>query len=220
MLNIRKRMTLGFILIIVLTILALETLIINIVRLNYYKNLETGLYSQIKASCELYARYFSDASLADNVLNNVDSFWRQTDAQVEIIDTQGNVLMDSIGYMPGKNEKMPDVETALKSGKGVWTGKVPYDRNSVMAVSSALKVDGSTVGVLRFISTLREVDRDVAAVAGIFSVIGLIVAAASTILSLLLANSIVNPLKKITEAAAKMAVGISRSAAIKNIMMR
>lgn len=206
-LSIRKRMALGSILIIILTVLVVEALIINIVRANYYNNMEANLYNQVSVSCELYAEYFSDASLSDNVLNNVDSFWRQTNAQVEIIDAGGAVLMDSIGYMPDKNEKMPDVEEALKNGKGTWVGKADYDTDGIMAVSKALKVNGATIGVLRFITTLRGVDRDVYGVSRIFVIIGLVVTAASALLSLLLSNTIVNPLRKVTEVAEKMASG-------------
>lgn len=206
-LSIRKRIALGSILIIILAVLVLEALIINIVRVNYYNNMEANLYNQVSVSCELYAKYFSDASLSDNVLNNVDSFWRQTNAQVEIIDLDGTVLMDSIGYMPGKNEKMPDVEDALNSGKGTWVGRVDYDTDGIMAVSKALKINGSTIGVLRFITTLRGVDRDVYDVSRVFIIIGLVVTAASALLSFLLSNTIVNPLQKVTEVAEKMASG-------------
>ncbi len=207
MLSIRTRMALSFIFVIILTVLVLEAMIISIVRVNYYKNLEASLYNQVKVSCDLYSRYFSDASLSDNVLNNVDSFWRQTEAQVQIVDANGLVLMDSIGYMPDVGERMPDVEDALKTGKGSWIGKVPYDGSGIMAVSSALQVNGTTTGVLRFITTLREVDNDVYAVSRIFIIVGLVVTIVSVLLSFLLSNSIVNPLKRITNVAARMASG-------------
>lgn len=205
--SIRKRMTMGFIFVIVLTVLILEILIINIVRVNYYNNLEANLRNQLKVSCELYSRYFSDATLSDNVLNNVDTFWKQSGAQVQIIDMKGRVLMDSIGYMPPGSDRLPDVETALKTGYGAWFGKADYDGNGIMAVSQTLKSDGVPVGVLRFISTLREVNEDVYAVARIFIIIGIIVAVISAFLSLLISNTIVNPLKKVTAVAAKMASG-------------
>lgn len=205
--SIRKRLTIGIIFVIILTVLILEILIINIVRVNYYNNLEANLQNQLRVSSELYSRYFSDATLSDNVLNNVDTFWKQTNAQVQIIDTNGRVLMDSIGYMPPSGEKLPDVEEALKNDHGSWFGKVDYDKDGIMAVSQTLKSDGVTVGVLRFISTLREVNEDVRAVTRIFIIIGIIVAAISAFLGLLISNTIVNPLKKITAVAAKMASG-------------
>lgn len=206
-LSIRKKIAFGFILIILLTVIFLEALIINIVRNNYYNNLEANLHNQLRISCELYSRYFSDASLQDNVLNNVDTFWKQTNAQVQIIDTDGRVLMDSIGYMPGEDERLPDVEEALEKGKGTWVGKVSYDNSGIMAVSSTLQSDGTTAGVLRFISSLRAVNEDVRAVSRLFIIIGLVVTVASVILSFLLSNTIINPLKKVTYVAARMASG-------------
>jgi len=205
--GIRKKLAFGFIFIIIMTVMVLEILIINIVRTNYYNNLETSLYNQLKISCELYTRYFSDASLSDNVLNNVDTFWKQTNAQVQIIDVNGRVLMDSIGYMPGEDERMPDVEEALKNGKGTWIGKVPYDSSGVIAVSATLQADDSVAGVLRFISTLREVNEDVNAVSRVFIIIGLAVTTASVLVSFFISNTIINPLKKVTEIAARMASG-------------
>lgn len=207
MLGIRKRMALGFIFIIVITVVVLEALIINIVRSNYYRNLESSLYNQVSVSCELYLRYFSDTSLTDNVLNNVDSFWRQTNAQVEVIDANGRVLMDSIGYLPDENAELPDVKEALNTGRGAWIGKAPYDDFGIMAVSKVLQADGRTIGVLRFITTVKEVDEDVYQVSRVFIVIGLIVTAASVALCFLLSNSIVNPIQKVNEVAAKMASG-------------
>jgi signal transduction histidine kinase len=206
-LTIRKRMALSFIFIIILTVLILEALIIDIVRRNYYKNLEDSLYSQVKVSCDLYYKYFSDATLPDNVLNNVDSFWKQTDAQVEIIDLNGRVLMDSIGVVAEGGARWPDVEDALKSGRGAWTGRVDYDSHPVMAVSGPLKSQGKVVGTLRFISSLREVDDDVSAVSRLFIVIGAVVVVVSAVISLLLANTIVGPLKEVTGVAEEMASG-------------
>lgn len=206
-LTIRKRIALSFIFIIILTVLILEALIIDIVRRNYYNNLEDSLYSQLRVSCDLYYKYFSDASLRDNVLNNVDSFWKQTDAQVEIIDLNGRVLMDSIGVVVPEGELMPDVEEALKSGRGSWTGRVGYDTGGVMAVASPLESQGKTVGVLRFISSLRVVDSDVGQVSRVFIIIGIAVVVVSAVISLLLSNTIVGPLKEVTGVAEKMASG-------------
>ena len=207
MIGIRKRMALSFIFIVILTVFFLESLIINIVRQNYYRNLEDNLFSQIKASADIYNRYFSDATLYDNVLNNVDSFWKQTNVQVEITDIQGKVLMDSIGVMPEEGVVFKDVQDALDTGKGSWTGKVDYDDEYVMAVSYPLKSQDNTVGVLRFITSLREVNRDIGDISTIFVTVGIIVALISALTGILLSNTIVGPLKEITGVAEKMASG-------------
>ncbi|NSW92644.1 MAG: HAMP domain-containing protein [Firmicutes bacterium] len=203
----RTRIAINFIFIIIVTVIILEVLIIGIIKHNYNKNLEENLISQIKTSADLYSSYFSDASLYDNVLNNVDTFWKQVPAQVEIIDTNGKVLMDSIGVIPADNSKMPDVKAALKGKLGKWTGKTDYSKEMVMAVSYPLKSQGKIVGVLRFISSLREVKKAVGKVASVLIFIGMVVVLISGFISLLLADTIVGPLEEITAEAEKMAEG-------------
>lgn len=205
--SIRTRLTIYFIFIIVITVITLEVIIINLVRENYYKNLEGSLHSQVKVACGLYERYFSDASLYDNVLNNVDTFWKQSTAQVQILDLEGRVLMDSIGYMPSENIVTRDVKEALEGNAGTWMGKVDYDRSMVMAVACPLKTGDKIVGVLRYVSSLREVNDDVMDISRVFILVGAFVVAISALISLLLSNTIVTPLKIITRVAGRMASG-------------
>ncbi len=197
----------NFILIIIISVFILEFLLILFTRHYYYNNLEDAISNQIKTSAEFYNKYFSNSPLEDNVLDNVDVFWRQTSAQVQIIDTKGKVLMDSIG-VSNKNEiKTSDVQKALKGEKGVWLGKVDYDTSGVMAVTYPLKSDNQIVGVLRFITSLRYVNNDIARISLGFLLIGLVVILISGLVSLFLANSITEPMKELTYVANKMAAG-------------
>jgi len=207
MISIRKRIALSFIFIIVLTVLILEVLILNILKQNYYSNLEDTIKSQLKVSANIYSIYFSDNTLYDNVLNNVDSFWNQTNLQVQIIDTNGKILMDSIGVIPDDNQKMPDVTEALQKGYGTWIGKVPYDDYGVMAVSGLLTSHGEVVGVLRFISSLEQISKDLHDVTVLFAFIGLAVSFVSVAVSIFLSTTVAGPLKEITRVAEKMAKG-------------
>lgn len=205
--SIKKRLVVNFLYIIIITVVILEISLIGLVRHNYYKNLEDNLSNQIKVSSDLYFRYFSDATLHENVLNNVDTFWKQTSVQVEIIDTSGNILMDSIGVLPMDASKMEDVQKALEGQKGKWIGNVEYDRSKVMAISYPLKSGDEIVGVLRFIASLREINRDIQRIALVFIAFGGLVIGISSFFSLFLANSIVRPLKKVTASAERMASG-------------
>ncbi len=89
--SVKKRLMVNFILIIIISVFILEFLLILFTRHYYYNNLEDAISNQIKTSAEFYNKYFSNSPLEDNVLDNVDVFWRQTSAQVQIIDTKGKV---------------------------------------------------------------------------------------------------------------------------------
>lgn len=205
--SIKKRLVGAFILVILITILIFEVLLIGLLRHYYYNNAEEVLTNQIKTSSDFYSRYFSNISLEDNILDNVDVFWNQTDNQVQILDLYGNVLMDSIGVIHEDVIITSDVEKALQGKNGTWTGKVNYDNYSVMAVSYPLISDGEIIGVIRFITSLKQIDKSIINISMIFIVIGLGVMIIATVVSYIISNTIVSPIKEVTKIAEKMAKG-------------
>src|SRR5690606_24872541 len=132
-----------------------------------------------------------------------------------ILDNKGKVLMDSIGFIPQDPIATDDVIMAINGGRGKWIGKVEYDSSKVMAISYPLKSGDNIVGVLRFITSLREVDQDIKNIAFVFIGFGGIVILISSFVAILLANTITGPLKSVTEAAEKMALGDFKVKSIK-----
>lgn len=205
--SIKKRLMINFMLIIIASVMAIEVVLMNFVKVYYYGNVEEILSNQIKISSDFYSRYFSNSSLEENIMDNVDVFWRQTTAQVQIIDLEGKVLMDSIGTNIKNISEASDFRKAVKGNIGKWIGITEYDDARVMAISYPLKSRGEIVGVLRYISSLREVDKSILSVSALFLSIGVIVIILVGILSIFLSKSIVEPIKKLTETAEKMASG-------------
>lgn len=206
--SIKTRLVGNFMLIIIITVLIIEFFLSNAIREYYYKSIEEILSNQIAFSTEFYRRYFSTSRLEDIIIDDVDLFWRQTSAQVQILDNKGRVMMDSIGSAHATEFiTTSDVMKALEGNKATWIGKVDYDTEPVIAISSPLTVKGEVVGVLRFISSLRETNRIIISIYKILIVIGVIVIAISGLVSIFLANTIVQPLKEVTVVAEKMADG-------------
>lgn len=205
--SIRTRLILCFMLVVVTAVVILEILLTNTVSQNYYKSLEDSLISQARISSEAYQRYFSDSTIYENVLNDVDAFWIQAKLQVEILDPSGKVLMDSIGNMPKKPLESQDVKAAVSGSPGVWTGNVDYDKDAVMAVSYPLKSGNKIVGVLRLVSSLRNVNSELDGIFYMFILIGVAVVFISAVISILLAESMVRPLREVKKTAEEMAGG-------------
>lgn len=206
--SIKTRLIYSFVLIVFISVAVLEVILISLVRQYYYDNLEEILTNQVKVSADFYVRYFSNSTLDDNILDNIDVFWKQTTAQVQLINPSGELLMDSIGYMPKDNiMDTSDINAALNGNKGKWVGSVPYDNVKVMAVSHPLIVDGEIMGVIRFISSVREVNKEITNIALVFIAIGAIVIIFAIIVSIFIADSIIVPLRDVTYIAGKMAEG-------------
>ncbi|MCG4585995.1 cell wall metabolism sensor histidine kinase WalK, partial [Anaerosalibacter bizertensis] len=192
--SIKTRLVGNFMLVIIITVVILELVLLNAAKQYYYKNLEDVLSNQIRLSSEFYSRYFSTSSLEDLIVDDVDLFWKQTNAQVQILDLKGNVLMDSIGVDYPKTIQTPDIIKAKKGEKGTWIGNVEYDSSQVMAVSYPLISDGNIIGIMRFIASLSSTNKIIRNISLILLWIGFIVVLISGLVSIFLANTIVKPL--------------------------
>ncbi|MGL5244443.1 MAG: sensor histidine kinase [Sarcina sp.] len=204
--SIKSRLIKNFLVILLSTIIIVSGMFMLFISRYYYQNIESILTSQIKIASEFYKKYFSYITLEDIVNEDIDTFWKQTDAQVQIYDKKGNLIMDSLGILPSDTELL-DVKKALKGQIAKWVGNVPYYDGKVMAISHPLENNNEIVGVIRYVSSMKNVDNFVFNFFLVFLIIGVTVLTIGIFLSYFLANSIINPLKELTAVAEEMAKG-------------
>ena len=205
--SIKSRLVKSFSIVILITILILDILLITFVRKYYYDNMQDLLKNQIQVSTNLYKKYFNLYSLEENVYDNLDSFWDQTDAEVQIYDSDGELLMDSIGAIE-EDVKYIDVQRSLQGEKyNRWIGRVSYYDYKVMAISTPIKLDGNVIGVIRLVVSLKAVDKGISNIIIFFLFISITVLIFSILVSTVLSKNIVTPIKKLTIVAEDMAGG-------------
>lgn len=206
--SIKTRLMKNFLVLLLSTIIIVSAMFLIFISRYYYQNTEEILLSQINISVDFYKRYLSNVSLEENVYEDVDIFWKQTDAQVQIYNLKGQLIMDSIGLEPKECNTPVDVKRALEGDTAKWVGTVPDYNGKVMAISAPLRNSSNEiVGVIRYISSLRNVDNFILNFFLVFLVIGLTVLAIGIILSYFLANSIVNPITELIKVSEQMAKG-------------
>ncbi len=207
--SLGRRLAANFVIIILVSVLTFEVLLLYFTRFYFYGNVESILTNQIRTSADFYSQYYSNVSLDVNIIDNADIFWKQTKAQVQIIQKDGVVVLDSEGADNREKLDTGDFKAALQGRKGVWTGHVHSNgkREHVMAVSYPLTTESELAGVLRFTTSLSEVDKKIFSISGIFILIGVSVMLVAVVISLIIAHSIVRPIKDITTAARSMAKG-------------
>jgi signal transduction histidine kinase len=165
------------------------------------------LFNQIKVSADYYNAYLSFSSLTDNIQDNADMFWKNTTAEVQIIDLSGNILMDSIGAIGNEKLSTPDYKKALSGSSGRWIGSVTYDNENVLSVAYPLRSGKEIVGVIRFITSLREVNKSISQISSLLILSAVMIVTLTGLISIVLSNTILGPLKDITKAAESMASG-------------
>ena len=202
--TIKSRLVKSFSIVIFITILVLDILLITFVRKYYYDNMNDLLKNQLQITTNFYKKYFNLYSLEENIYDSLDSFWEQTDAQIQIYDNTGSMLMDSIGVVED-NVKYMDVQKSLQGEKNNrWIGNVSYYDYKVMALSTPIESDGKVIGVMRLVVSLEAVDKGISNIIVFFLIISITVL---ILVSTILAKNIVVPIKKLTIVAEEMAGG-------------
>ncbi|GAA0121751.1 MAG: HAMP domain-containing histidine kinase [Clostridium argentinense] len=207
MVSIKKRISGSYLLIILLTIVIVEVIVITAIRSYYYTGLNDTLKNQIIISSNFYNTYLSSEGVQANIANNVDLFWENTNAEVQVIDKNGKVLMDSLGVNT-ENIKLPEKLSDVIEGKEkIIVEKLNINGESSISMVTALNHNNKIDGALRFIASTIEVDKTIAKASKYALLVGMFVIMISSIVSLFISNSITKPLKKISYGAEKMATG-------------
>lgn len=204
--SIKNRLVKNFMLIILITVIVIEIVLIGGIRRYYYKSIEDILINQIEFSIGYSLKYLSLGTIEDMVVNDVDLFWQNTKAQVQIFDEKGDLVMDSIGMSPKEVDKTSDIYRAL-SGDRVTSVSTSSDGEAIMAVTKGIGQDDNMLGVVRFITSLEETNNLIRNIVYLLLGVGGIVILISGGVAFILANSIVKPLNKITKIAGFMAEG-------------
>jgi signal transduction histidine kinase len=191
--------------IIILTVLIIEISLVKGVKEYFYNNVETILTNQLELSTSFFERYFSSSDLSDIILDDVDVFWLHTDAQVQIMDINGKILMDSLGTDTEESIDLQEVEKIISEGKLTKIGETTYTTEPIMSVSMPLLKQNTPVGIMRFTTSLNIANNMIMQISKLLVGLGIVVISISGLISYLLAKSIVKPITELTYVAEKMA---------------
>ncbi|MGV8983054.1 sensor histidine kinase [Clostridium sp.] len=205
--SIRTKLAGSYLLVILITVIIVEGFLIAGTKKYYYKNVESNLSNQLMLSTSFYNTYLASANVKENVANNVDVFYEKINAEVQIIDLDGFVIMDSLGVMPAEKLESNDFIEALAGKIGSIIDRQKYESEGVMTVAYPLFYNGKINGVLRFITSLKKIDNDIYQLSRFFLITGGMVIILSGIVSLFISSIITSPIKKIMSGAEKMASG-------------
>jgi len=187
----------------IVLVVALAVIIYSVGMVNYYYN---NVRENMTSRALLNTRYFNDS------ITSFDSFYhnarRQTveyavDGQIErqTLTADGRILFSYSGLPAGMMPGTPDIERAVRENKTQnFIGNDPVTGERIMSVSSPIVAGGSqVVGVMRYVTSLARIDRELITQSGMVALLGL-----SIILFLLFTNayfirSIVTPLREITD---------------------
>ena len=107
--SLKGRLAISYLIIIMMTMVITDFTLVTVLRSYFNDNVREALDNQLSVATSMYEKYYSEDSLEDNVANDEDSFWRQTRASVQIINLEGEVILDTTGNRPQGVQKSLDI---------------------------------------------------------------------------------------------------------------
>ena len=177
----------------------------------YYTGVRTGLEAKAKTASEFFTTYVSRnyASYQQSAYLYTETFEDKNRIELQFINTRGRIEVSSFGRMStGTAPGTMDIRDATDTGEiSSWTGRNPDTGERVMAVSSPLVYAGQVVGVIRYVTSLRLVDRQVRNNTLIASAVGISVLLVVVLSNFLFLRTITEPIRELTITARNIAEG-------------
>ncbi|MGD8191299.1 sensor histidine kinase [Brevibacillus ginsengisoli] len=205
--SIKSKLVLRFSFIILLIVIVFELLFLTVVQQYYVAGAKNDLVNRAITSTAFFNKYIPTYHLKEKAKYILENIPPEETAKAQIIDWQGNVVLQSYGYSAGAKVLTEDVRKALDGQTGIWIGKEADSGERILAVSNPLKEMDTTIGVLRYSVSMENVYHTVYLITGISLGVGLIVVLVFIWISTLMSNRIVRPIKELTRVTAEMARG-------------
>ena len=195
----------------VLVILLLVGVLISVgFASNYYNSARSTLRAKAAAGADYfntyvmtsYREYYRSATIYAAAFDDSDKI------ELQFLNSSGRVEVTTRGVTTGTYPSTPEILRALESGTVQdYIGRDSVTGERILAVSGLLKFNGQVVGVMRYVTAIGNIDRQVLLtvllVAGVMlAVVGLIVMS-----SMIFINNVVEPVAVVSDAAKRISQG-------------
>ena len=177
----------------------------------YHSNMEADMKARAKSTTEFFAEYIdlNYNEFYQSCMVYAQTFADKDKIELQFINTHGTLVASSYGQWAGESPRTPEIADALTSrAPQTYAGRDAATGERIMAVSSPMIYsNGEIIGVLRFVTSTRLMDRQIALVA-VISLLGLCVILAIVLLSSnYFLHSIMVPVIQLTEKAKRISGG-------------
>jgi len=197
----------------VLLILLLTVVLFSVgVSSYYYMSMRDGLEKQAQALAGAFEEYFMDGGYAGYITKaqqSTDTFEDKGRIEMQFISTSGRIQASStssltVGTFPGTD----DINRAISQNRmEFFQGRDPETGEQILAVSHPLTFNGQVKAVIRFVTSLRFVNRQVMVTVLFICLVAALCLAMVFISNLLFINNVVEPVAVVSEAAKRISAG-------------
>lgn len=174
-------------------------------------NLRVGLEEKARTTTDFFESYINQSynEYYQSCIRVAQNFEEKNYLELQFISTSGKIVASSYGQWAGEAPKTSDVAEAIATREITsFHGRNPSTGERIMAVSSPMIYsNGEVIGVLRYVTSMRNVDRQIGMAVCVAVLLGLFVISFVLYSSRFFIRSILEPVSEITATAKRIAAG-------------
>lgn len=177
---------------------------------SYYNSTRSALVAKAKAgvdyfntySANSYSEYYRTATLYTATFEDSDKI------ELQFLNNNGRIVVSSRGLSAGSAPETTEIAHALETGEiTTFSGRDPVTNEAIIAVSSPLNFNGSLVGVMRYVTATRQLDRQMLLIVLIIAIALIGVVLLIVVSNMIFISHVVEPVAEVTEAAKRISDG-------------
>ena len=177
----------------------------------YYSNMESDMKYRAKTTTDFFADYVDQTykEYYQSCITYAQTFEDKDTIELQFISKDGDLVASSYGIWAGESPSTGDIQAAVNERlSSTYVGRDPNTGERIMAVSSPMiYANGEVIGVLRYVTSTRQIDAQIVLVAAVSSLALVLVLVIVLFSSNYYLRSIMNPVAEITEKAKRIATG-------------
>ena len=204
---IRRRWTINAILS-VAAIVALAVGSLSLALYSYYTStIMASLESRAQTAAGMFQNY-TESTYLYAARQFINQFEEKNKIEVQFLTSNGRVLMTSLMDISGGYPGTGDVSDAISTKSiATWSGEDPSTGDHIMSASAPIVYNGTVVGVVRLLTSLRPLNTQMLKAVAVVSLVGLLIIAVVAIYATSFIRKVLDPVSRVTETAKRIATG-------------
>jgi len=209
--GLRRRWLRGTVLIALLAVVLVIAMFSVIIYSYYFATIRTGLETRARTATDFFANFVGRSfdEYYESAFRFTETFREAGRIELQFLDREGSIMISTTAMTSGTSPGSPDVTRAIETGEiSTWVGRRASTGERIMAASAPmLFVDGEVIGVMRYVTSLRLVDRQVIRNILVVVAVGIIVLLMVYLINMVFIRFIITPVSEITKMSKRIAEG-------------
>ena len=209
--GLRQRWLRGTVLVVLAAVVVAVCLFSIVIYNYYYSTVQTGLEAKARTATDFFMNYVPGtyAEYYNSAHRYIETFTERDSLEMQFLNADGSIMISSFTITSGTSPNTPDIAAAIESLRiESWIGRRAATGERIMATSAPMVIDdGRVIGVIRYVTSLRLVDRQVLLNILAVSGAGLVVILLVFSLNLIFIRSVITPVSEITKMSKRIADG-------------